>query len=48
MQNYRGQANCMHCGRRLNNWHVASQLKLHNEKAQLKKWEKELEEDDGA
>lgn len=27
-QDYRGQANCIHCGRRLNNWSVASQLKV--------------------
>ena len=27
VQDYRGQANCLHCEKRLNNWSVASQLK---------------------
>lgn len=28
LQPWRGQANCLHCDQRLNNWSVASQLSL--------------------
>lgn len=33
LQCYRGQQNCIHCGRRLSDWHVASQLRIQAEKA---------------
>ena len=47
-QDYRGQHECLSCGQRLNNWSVASQLRVARDNQQLKSWEQELEEDDGA
>lgn len=34
-QPYRGQPNCLHCGKRLSNWSVASQLRIAEEKEVL-------------
>ena len=50
-QDYRGQADCIHCNQRLNNWSVASQLKVQENNAQMKSWKTELNNDseqDGA
>lgn len=32
VQAYRGQANCIHCQKRLNNWSIVSQLKNQRQK----------------
>ena len=51
-QDFRSQENCIHCGARLNNWHIASQLQHQaierkDERKQWENWEKEMEKDDG-
>jgi len=33
-QDYRGQADCIHCNQRLNNWSVASQLSLQKKRTE--------------
>jgi hypothetical protein len=39
-QDYRGQAVCNHCGKRLNNWSVASQLMIQKFKEALEREKK--------
>lgn len=41
-QTWNNQVNCTSCGERLNNWSVASQLRVARDNEQVRLWENEM------